>query len=114
MTGIPVFSFLIVSVLLRRFDNPASASSFPGRHLTYHYLAVVNGWLMAFPSSLCCDWTMGTVALVDTFLDPRNLATIFFYLLLGRLSWSAFIHGDPVIIMVTSLISTVNLVLIIV
>lgn len=83
------------------FDNPASASSFPSRHLTYHYLAVVNGWLMAFPSSLCCDWTMGTVALVDSFLDPRNLATIFFYLILGRFIWSAFIRGDPVVIMVS-------------
>lgn len=83
-----------------RFDNPASASSFPGRHLTYHYLAVLNGWLLTFPSALCCDWTMGTVALVETFSDPRNLATLALYVFLGRLLWTAFIQGDPVVIMV--------------
>ena len=102
--SIVVSVFLIRNFFGRSFDNPASASSFPGRHLTYHYLAVVNGWLMAFPSSLCCDWTMGTVTLVDSFLDPRNLATISFYLLLGHFIWSAFIRGDAVVIMVSCLV----------
>ena len=83
-----------------RFDNPASVSSFPGRHLTYHYLAALNSWLLTFPSSLCCDWTMGTVALVDCFFDPRNLATLAFYIVAGRIVWSAFIQGDPTVVMV--------------
>lgn len=43
---------------------------------------------------------MGTVALVETFTDPRNLATVLFYLLLARLIWAAFFQGDSVVIMV--------------
>lgn len=84
-----------------RFDNPASAAAFPGRQLTYNYLAALNGWLLAFPSSLCCDWTMGTVALVESFTDPRNLATVLFYVVLLRIVWMAFIYGDTVIVMVS-------------
>ncbi|XP_046643729.1 protein O-mannosyl-transferase Tmtc3-like [Daphnia pulicaria] len=85
-----------------RFDNPASASSFPSRHLTYNYLAVLNAWLLTFPSSLCCDWTMGTVALVESMTDPRNLATLLFFFLAFRFVWAAFFQGDPVIIMAFS------------
>ncbi|XP_046394018.1 protein O-mannosyl-transferase Tmtc3 [Ischnura elegans] len=59
-----------------RFDNPASVAPSPTRQLTYSYLVGVNLWLLLFPCDLCCDWTMGTVPLVETFLDPRNLATI--------------------------------------
>lgn len=43
---------------------------------------------------------MGTVALVETLTDSRNLATIMMLFLVGRLVWTAFIQGDPVIIMV--------------
>lgn len=89
-----------------RFDNPASASSFPSRHLTYSYLAVLNGWLLTFPSSLCCDWTMGTVALVESLADPRNLATLWFFFIAARFVWAALIQGDPIIITVYSLPSS--------
>ena len=83
-----------------RFDNPASAAAFPARHLTFNFLPALNGWLLSFPSALCCDWTMGTVHLVETFADARNLATLAFYVLLVRLVWMAFIQGDTTIIMV--------------
>lgn len=62
-----------------RFDNPASVAPTPSRQLTYHYLISVNLWLLLFPCSLCCDWTMGTIPLVESFVDPRNLATIAAY-----------------------------------
>lgn len=97
-------TWYLISVFFR-FDNPASASSFPGRHLTYNYLAVLNAWLLTFPSSLCCDWTMGTVALVESLTDPRNLATLLFLFLVVRLVWAAFIQGDPVIIMVLATVA---------
>ncbi|XP_044255134.1 protein O-mannosyl-transferase Tmtc3-like [Tribolium madens] len=62
-----------------RFDNPASVAPTPARQLTYHYLISVNLWLLLFPCNLCCDWTMGTIPLVETFVDARNLATIVAY-----------------------------------
>ncbi|XP_043487059.1 protein O-mannosyl-transferase Tmtc3-like isoform X1 [Polistes fuscatus] len=59
-----------------RFDNPASVATTPTRQLTYNYLAAVNLRLLFLPSDLCCDWTMGTIPLVESFTDIRNLATI--------------------------------------
>ncbi|XP_072257327.1 protein O-mannosyl-transferase TMTC3 [Pyxicephalus adspersus] len=68
-----------------RFDNPAAVSSTPARQLTFNYLLPVNAWLLLNPSELCCDWTMGTIPLVESFMDIRNLATLIFFILLGSL-----------------------------
>lgn len=72
-----------------RFDNPASGASFPSRQLTYNYLLPLNTFLLLFPLHLCCDWTMGTVPLVTSLLDPRNLATVTFYVVLMVFCWKA-------------------------
>lgn len=73
-----------------RFDNPASVAPTPTRQLTYHYLIGVNFWLMLFPCDLCCDWTMGTVPLVESFTDMRNMATLSTYFFIAALVWVAF------------------------
>lgn len=73
-----------------RFDNPASVAPTPTRQLTYHYLIAVNLWLLLFPCNLCCDWTMGTIPLVESFIDIRNLATFFAYAFLSFLVFKAF------------------------
>lgn len=70
-----------------RFDNPASAANSPTRLLSYHYLISLNAWLLLFPCDLCCDWTMGSVPLVSSFLDPRNMSTIFMYI-----TFAALVH----------------------
>ena len=62
--------------------------------MTYWYLLPVNAWLLLCPSQLCCDWTMGTIPLVISVMDPRNLATAAFVVVLGWLSWYAvFVDG---------------------
>ncbi|XP_044535848.1 protein O-mannosyl-transferase TMTC3 isoform X2 [Gracilinanus agilis] len=68
-----------------RFDNPAAVSPTPTRQLTFNYLLPVNAWLLFNPSELCCDWTMGTIPLIESFLDIRNLATFIFFCFLGSL-----------------------------
>lgn len=73
-----------------RFDNPASVAGTPTRQLTYNYLTSLNLWLLMFPCDLCCDWTMGTVPLVEAFSDPRNLATVTTYTFLATLAYLAF------------------------
>lgn len=73
-----------------RFDNPASVASTPTRQLTYNYLTSLNLWLLLFPCDLCCDWTMGTVPLVEHIIDVRNMATILTYALLSTFIWIAF------------------------
>ncbi|XP_072002628.1 protein O-mannosyl-transferase TMTC3 isoform X3 [Engystomops pustulosus] len=78
-----------------RFDNPAAVSTTPARQLTFNYLLPVNAWLLLNPSELCCDWTMGTIPLVESFLDVRNLATLLFYSLMGSLViYSVRYSGD--------------------
>lgn len=74
-----------------RFDNPASVAPTPSRQLTYNYLVSLNLWLLLFPCDLCCDWTMGTVPLVETFSDPRNIVTLIAYTTLCILVWISFI-----------------------
>ncbi|XP_050093554.1 protein O-mannosyl-transferase Tmtc3 [Anopheles aquasalis] len=76
-----------------RFDNPASVAVTPVRQLSYNYLVSVNLWLLLFPCDLCCDWTMGTVPLVESFTDPRNLSTLGAYTLIGVLAWVAFVEN---------------------
>ncbi|XP_076190218.1 protein O-mannosyl-transferase TMTC3 isoform X2 [Aptenodytes patagonicus] len=68
-----------------RFDNPAAVSPSPARQLTFNYLLPVNAWLLLNPSELCCDWTMGTIPLVESLLDVRNVATLTFFCFLGSL-----------------------------
>ncbi|XP_008483573.1 transmembrane and TPR repeat-containing protein 3-like, partial [Diaphorina citri] len=72
-----------------RFDNPASVSGWPTRHLTYQYLIALNLWLLIFPCDLCCDWTMGTIPLVESVLDERNLATLCLYVFLCAVCYVA-------------------------
>ncbi|XP_069085716.1 protein O-mannosyl-transferase TMTC3 isoform X2 [Pleurodeles waltl] len=91
-----------------RFDNPAAVSPSPARQLTFNYLLPVNAWLLLNPSALCCDWTMGTIPLVESFLDVRNLATLAFICLLGSLViFSVGYPGDSskTVLMALSLIA---------
>jgi protein O-mannosyl-transferase len=70
-----------------KFDNPAAVADTPTRQLTHNYLLGLNAWLLLVPTDLCCDWTMNSVPLVRSVSDPRNLATICFYVVLFHLAW---------------------------
>ncbi|ESP03985.1 hypothetical protein LOTGIDRAFT_230260 [Lottia gigantea] len=62
-------------------DNPASfSSSLLTRILTYNYLLVFNIWLLISPITLCYDWQLGSIPLVQDISDSRNLATLVFYI----------------------------------
>lgn len=49
------------------------------RLLTFCYLAALNCWLLLCPAILSHDWQMGSVPLVTSFTDTRNLATCIFF-----------------------------------
>ncbi|XP_031633037.1 protein O-mannosyl-transferase TMTC1-like isoform X2 [Contarinia nasturtii] len=58
-------------------DNPtAYHPSFYVRMLTFCYLAAFNWWLMLCPSTLSHDWQMGSIPLLTSISDPRNLLTL--------------------------------------
>ncbi|KAI5643545.1 transmembrane and TPR repeat-containing protein 4 [Phthorimaea operculella] len=57
-------------------DNPAAFHpSFFVRLRTFCYLAAFNWWLLLCPWTLSHDWQMGSVPLVTSGWDPRNLLT---------------------------------------
>ncbi|KAI4484940.1 hypothetical protein M0802_012936 [Mischocyttarus mexicanus] len=63
----PVYSILHLSPFL------------PCRLLTFCYLAALNCWLLLCPVTLSHDWQMGSVPLVTSLADTRNLATCLFF-----------------------------------
>ena len=55
-------------------DNPASFSPhLSTRFFTYVHLVVLNLWLLVCPSHLCFDWSMGSIPLIQSASDVRNL-----------------------------------------
>ena len=83
---LPVITSFTPPVFCARFDNPASVSPAPVRHMTYSFLLPVNAWLLLFPMDLCCDWTMGTIPLITSVFDLRNAATLVFILTVSLLT----------------------------
>lgn len=71
----PSFQLTVLSSPCCSHDNPAVNLSSPYRQLHWSYLSFVNSWLLLNPTFLCADWTMGTVPLITSISDPRNLAT---------------------------------------
>lgn len=36
-------------------------------------------WLLLAPFSLCCDWSLGSVPIIDSFSDVRNIWSLVLY-----------------------------------
>lgn len=47
--------------------------------LSFSNLYAHNAWLLIFPSGLCCDWSLGTVPVVTSLSDTRNLFSLALY-----------------------------------
>uniref|UniRef100_A0A8C6FNB3 Protein O-mannosyl-transferase TMTC1 n=2 Tax=Moschus moschiferus TaxID=68415 RepID=A0A8C6FNB3_MOSMO len=56
------------------------------RFLTYSYLLAFNVWLLLAPVTLCYDWQVGSIPLVETIWDVRNGATILLAVVMALLS----------------------------
>ena len=63
------------------------------RVLSYVYLWAFNGWLMLCPIHLSHDWQMGSIPLVQSLCDTRNLASCFLAVLLISLISKVFISN---------------------
>lgn len=61
-------------------DNPAAnCESSLTRLLTFLYLPAFNFWLLLSPRTLSFDWSMDSIPLVESLLDPRCAITLMFY-----------------------------------
>ncbi|GCB74546.1 hypothetical protein scyTo_0003637 [Scyliorhinus torazame] len=73
-------------------DNPASFSPYLlTRFLTYSYLLTFNAWLLLAPMTLCYDWQVGSIPLVESLWDMRNVATAVFGLGMVLLTWNCLL-----------------------
>lgn len=52
------------------------------RMMSFSNLYCHNAWLMLCPLELCCDWSLGSVPLVASINDHRNLYSLTLYLTL--------------------------------
>uniref|UniRef100_A0A672YVV0 dolichyl-phosphate-mannose--protein mannosyltransferase n=1 Tax=Sphaeramia orbicularis TaxID=375764 RepID=A0A672YVV0_9TELE len=55
------------------------------RVLTYSYLLSFNAWLLLAPVVLCYDWQVGSIPLVESVSDMRNVATVLLALVMVAL-----------------------------
>ncbi|XP_021924796.1 transmembrane and TPR repeat-containing protein 1-like isoform X2 [Zootermopsis nevadensis] len=78
-----VFRLALLQGSLPKFSNQDNPAAFhPCRHvrfLTFCYLAAFNCWLLLCPATLSHDWQMGSVSLVTSLADSRNIATCLFF-----------------------------------
>ena len=64
-------------------DNPGAYNpSSLTRALTLNYYNFRNMWVMIYPKILCCDWAMGSIPVVETLDDSRNIGTIVMHIVL--------------------------------
>ena len=78
-------------------DNPASfANSSLTRTLTYMYLYYFNAKLLVAPITLCYDWQMGSIPMVETVSDVRNIGTVAFFCYFLALCWIALTSASKV------------------
>lgn len=69
-------------------DNPAAnCDSRQTRLLTFLFLPAFNFWLLLSPKTLSFDWSMDSIPLIESLLDPRCGVIVVFY---GTLAFLGF------------------------
>lgn len=53
--------------------------------MSFSNIYTINAWLLLSPSSLCCDWSLGSIPLVTSIADPRNIWATLLYSAVGLL-----------------------------
>ncbi|XP_055762205.1 protein O-mannosyl-transferase TMTC1-like isoform X2 [Salvelinus fontinalis] len=81
-TGITVFGVCVLYDALVLCRKPLLL------FLTYCYLLAFNAWLLLSPAVLCYDWQVGSIPLVESLWDTRNVAA----LLLGVVMVALCLH----------------------
>lgn len=65
--------------------EPTESSCCSRRMLSFSNIYAHNAWLLLSPSSLCCDWSLGSVPLVTSLTDTKNLYSVALYVSLAAL-----------------------------
>lgn len=76
-------------------DNPAAFHpSFLVRLLTFSYLSAFNWWLLLCPYTLSHDWQAGSIPLITSIKDTRNLLTLITFFAIILLFYKIFIDME--------------------
>ena len=78
-----------------RSINPPMNMDTPYRQLNWLYLVFINTWQLVNPVFLCPDWRFGTVPLITTPTDPRNLLTFVTLAAMSALILYSLCHDTP-------------------
>uniref|UniRef100_A0A8C4GMY0 dolichyl-phosphate-mannose--protein mannosyltransferase n=1 Tax=Dicentrarchus labrax TaxID=13489 RepID=A0A8C4GMY0_DICLA len=70
------YIFLFLLFLPPSVSPPSASHLSSPRILTYSYLLSFNAWLLLAPIVLCYDWQVGSIPLVESLGDVRNVATV--------------------------------------
>eukprot|EP00051_Salpingoeca_urceolata_P005947 m.79074 g.79074 ORF g.79074 m.79074 type:complete len:911 (+) comp14612_c0_seq1:120-2852(+) len=82
-------------IIVDEKTNPANhIVSFVHRSLTKSLYVGLHAWLLAWPQTLCCDWSAGSIPVVQSVLDPRNAGTLALFVFLGFLIYKAVFSAD--------------------
>uniref|UniRef100_A0AAZ3Q4J6 dolichyl-phosphate-mannose--protein mannosyltransferase n=1 Tax=Oncorhynchus tshawytscha TaxID=74940 RepID=A0AAZ3Q4J6_ONCTS len=89
-TGITVFGVCVFydALVLSSATHHTPTSPPSLWFLTYCYLLAFNAWLLLSPAVLCYDWQVGSIPLVESLWDMRNVAA----LLLGVVMVALCLH----------------------
>lgn len=71
-TDLPLFLLMTVPCVL--------SLPYHFRVMSFSNIYTINAWLLLAPSSLCCDWSLGSVPLVTSIADIRNVWSIVLYI----------------------------------
>uniref|UniRef100_A0A8C1Z0K3 dolichyl-phosphate-mannose--protein mannosyltransferase n=1 Tax=Cyprinus carpio TaxID=7962 RepID=A0A8C1Z0K3_CYPCA len=66
--------------------------------LTYCYLLAFNAWLLLAPIVLCYDWQVGSIPLVESLWDGRNIASLTLALVMLALILNCKMKGKEVLV----------------
>ncbi|XP_062508109.1 protein O-mannosyl-transferase TMTC1-like [Corticium candelabrum] len=64
------------------------------RMLSFGYIHAFNAWLLLCPYSLCCDWSLGSIPLVHSLWDMKNLAPLTVYAVIAILFLNSLIKAE--------------------
>ena len=68
------------------------------RMLSFSNIYSINAWLLLSPSALCCDWSLGSIPLVSSLADWRNVWSILLYSGIGTVATHAlFSRRDRIV-----------------
>lgn len=100
MTPLLIFRLSLLHGHLPHFsahDNPASfAEHLQTRVLSYCYLLYFNAKLLVAPATLCYDWQMSSIPLVESWSDPRNFGSLVFFIFLAALTATSVVGKNSV------------------